>query len=168
MLYTGYTRQNQVAVLVCLRASTWTWNLKVLDIIYGKLKEADINWVITGSTAFAIQGITLEPNDIDIQTDEKGAYEIEKYFNEYVVKKVCFSSNEKVASHFGALEIDGLKVEIMEDLRKKLNDVWEEPVDFGQVQKICGSKWNEVACSWFGVWIPSIFKDGKKRKSGVY
>jgi len=45
-----------------------------------------------------------------------------------------------VASHFGALEIDGLKVEIMEDLRKKLNDVWEEPVDFGQVQKICGSK----------------------------
>lgn len=40
-----------------------------------------------------------------------------------------------MASHFGALEIDGLKVEIMGDLRKKVNDIWEEPVDLDRYKK---------------------------------
>ncbi|HHW03942.1 MAG TPA: hypothetical protein GXX35_14235 [Thermoanaerobacterales bacterium] len=46
-------------------------HLNVLQKIYNKLKETNINWVITGSTAFIIQGIPLVPSDIDIQTDIK-------------------------------------------------------------------------------------------------
>ncbi|MDI3312156.1 MAG: hypothetical protein QJR05_12130 [Thermoanaerobacterium sp.] len=51
---------------------------------------------------------TLKPNDIDIQTDKKGAYQIEECFKEFVIAKVCFPSNGKISSYFGCLEIDDI------------------------------------------------------------
>lgn len=110
-------------------------HIKVLQKIYDRLNRTNINWVITGSTAFIIQGIPLKPNDIDIQTDKKGAYQIEECFKEFVIEKVCFSSNGKISSHFGRLEIDGIKVEIMGDIQKYVNGIWEERVDLEKYKR---------------------------------
>lgn len=104
-------------------------HLKVLQKIYDKLNGTNINWVITGSTAFAIQGIPLIPNDIDIQSDKDGAYQIEECMKEFIVKRICLSSNGNISSYFGCLVIDGIKVEIMGDIQKNINGIWEEPVD---------------------------------------
>ncbi|MFC6233223.1 nucleotidyltransferase domain-containing protein, partial [Paenibacillus allorhizosphaerae] len=49
----------------------------VLELIYERLSMTQINWALTGSTSFALQGLPYEPGDIDIQTDQQGAYEIE-------------------------------------------------------------------------------------------
>lgn len=77
----------------------------------------------------ALQGVPVTVHDIDIQTDEDGAYEIERCFSECVIKPVRYSLSEQIRSHFGTLEIDGIKVEIMGDLQKRLGDQsWEEPV----------------------------------------
>lgn len=114
--------------------------LNVLQKIYNKLSGTNINWVITGSTAFIIQGIPLAPNDIDIQTDERGAYQIEKCFKDFIKTKVRLSSDGKISSHFGCLEIDGIKVEIMGDIRKNINGVWEEPVDLRKYKKYISFK----------------------------
>ncbi|TYP47670.1 nucleotidyltransferase domain-containing protein [Thermosediminibacter litoriperuensis] len=110
-------------------------HLEVLQKIYNKLNGTNINWVITGSTAFIIQGIPLKPNDIDIQTDKEGAYQIEECFKEFIKKKVCLSSNGKISSHFGCLEIDGIKVEIMGDIQKNINGIWEEPVNLERYKR---------------------------------
>ena len=102
----------------------------VLRKVQTRLNEAGVNWVVTGSVSFALQGMPVEPNDIDIQTDEAGAYETERLFSEFVTKKVAFSSTEKIRSHLGALAIDGIEVEIMGDVQKSLEDgSWEPPVD---------------------------------------
>jgi hypothetical protein len=107
--------------------------LEVLRKIYDRLDTNDVNWVITGSLGFALQGVPVEPKDIDIQTDEVGAYEIERRFSEYVTKTVHFSSADRIRSHFGALMIDGIKVEIMGNIQKRLeNGTWERPVDLDQ------------------------------------
>ncbi len=104
--------------------------LNVLRKICTCLNRTNINWVVTGSLGFALRGVPVSPNDIDIQTDEAGAYEIEHRFSEFVVKEVIFSVAEKICSHFGALMIDGVKVEIMGGIQKRLADgTWEEPVD---------------------------------------
>src|SRR6266571_3524266 len=104
--------------------------LNVLRKICTCLNRTNINWVVTGSLGFALRGVPVSPNDIDIQTDEAGAYEIEHRFSEFVVKEVMFSAAEKICSHFGALMIDGVKVEIMGGIQKRLADgPWEEPVD---------------------------------------
>ena len=86
-----------------------------LKEVYTRLKNKEINWAIFGSTNLLLQGINVEPNDIDILTDNKGAYEIEKLLIEYSTKKVKYSSDGKVTSHFGALGISGVKAEIVGD-----------------------------------------------------
>jgi hypothetical protein len=89
-----------------------------------------VNWAVTGSLGFSLQGVPVEPNDIDIQTDKRGAYEIERYFSEFITKRVKFSFMERIRSHFGELMIDGIKVEIMGDIQKQLEDGrWENPVN---------------------------------------
>lgn len=104
--------------------------LKVLRKINERLNNTSVNWAVTGSVGFALQGVPVEPNDIDIQTDKRGAYEIERHFSEFVTKRVTFSSTERIRSHFGELMIDRIKVEIMGDIQKRLEDgSWENPVD---------------------------------------
>ncbi len=110
--------------------------LCVLHKIYDRLKGKNVNWVITGSLGFALQGVPVEIHDIDIQTDKAGAYKIERLFSEFVSKRVRFSSTEKIRSHFGALIIDGIKVEIMGDIQKRLRDGnWENPVDLNKYKR---------------------------------
>lgn len=104
--------------------------LNVLQKIYNKLSGTNINWVITGSTAFIIQGIPLAPNDIDIQTDERGAYQIEKCFKDFIKTKVRLSSDGKISSHFGCLEIDGIK-----DVINESRWVYQVPAGFFDFQR---------------------------------
>lgn len=104
--------------------------LVVLRQLFTELKESQVMWVVTGSLSFALQGLPLEPHDIDIQTDAEGAYEIERHFFSQMSQKVAFSSTERMRSHFGALRIEGIVVEIMGDIEKRLEDgTWENPVD---------------------------------------
>jgi len=104
--------------------------LLVLSKIHARLKDAKIPWVITGSLGMALQGMNMEVHDIDIQTNKDGAYAIEGLFSEYVATPINFSVSEKMRSHLGVLAMDGIKVEIMGDLQKRMNNQsWEEPVN---------------------------------------
>jgi hypothetical protein len=103
--------------------------LKVLKEIVNRLEDKPIIWVLTGSLGMALQGVPIQVHDIDIQTDKDGAYEIERCFAEYVVEPVRYSESERICSHFGVLEIDDIKVEIMGNIQKRLGDWgWEKPV----------------------------------------
>ncbi|CAB49332.1 nucleotidyltransferase domain-containing protein [Pyrococcus abyssi] len=110
-------------------------HLKVLRKLYERLKDSNVNWVVTGSLGFALQGVPVEPHDIDIQTDKEGAYEIERLFSEFVVEPVRFKESEIIRSHFGVLTIDGIKVEIMGDIQKKVEGKWEPPVDINRYKR---------------------------------
>ncbi len=104
--------------------------IQALRRVYERLRETQILWAVTGSLNFALQGLNVEPNDIDLQTDAAGVYEIERRLAEYSVRKVVFSTSnsKRLRSHYGALEIDGVQVEIMGDLEKLLDDgTWEAP-----------------------------------------
>ena len=103
---------------------------KALHQLHNNLNMDEINWAVTGSLGFVLQGMDVDVHDIDIQTDKSGAYDIEHRFSRYVVRNVEFSYSEKVRSHFGELSIDGIKVEIMGDIQKRLPDgTWEDPID---------------------------------------
>ncbi len=103
---------------------------RTLRIIHDGLQETKVVWAITGSLGFALHGMKVEINDIDLQTDANGAYEIENAFIENVVRRVRFSVSDNIASHWGELKIEGVKVEIIGALQKKLpNGTWESPVE---------------------------------------
>lgn len=111
-------------------------HLEVLRKLYSELKGTGVSWVVTGSLSFCLQGVNVSPNDIDIQTDESGAYEIERLFQEYRFKKVKFSSTDRIKSHFGALKIEGILVELMGAVQKFYDGKWEEPIDIDKHKKI--------------------------------
>ena len=105
-------------------------HILALETIHDHLRKIESAWAVTGSFSFALQGLELKANDIDLQTDAAGAYEIERVFTEKIVRRVESSKSDKIASHWGELNIDGVKVEIMGALQKKLPDgTWESPVD---------------------------------------
>ena len=104
--------------------------LDVLQELYARLKGSDVNWALTGSVSFALQGVLVEVHDIDVQTDAAGAYEIERRFSDCLVESVSYPSDDRIRSHFGALIIDGIRVEICGAIQKRLPDgTWEDPVD---------------------------------------
>lgn len=103
--------------------------LQVLRELTARLADAPFPWVITGSLGMALQGVPVDVHDVDIQTDQAGAYAIAGLFPEQVALAVQFRSSEGIQSHFGALVIHGVKVEVMGDLQKRLPDgTWEAPV----------------------------------------
>lgn len=103
--------------------------LRVLKEIVNRLKDKPISWVLTGSFGMALQGVPVQVHDIDIQTDKDGAFKIEYCLAEYVVKPVCYSESNRIRSHLGMFEIDGIKVEVMGNIQKRLDDLrWEEPI----------------------------------------
>jgi hypothetical protein len=103
--------------------------LAALHKIYSRLKDCRSAWVITGSLGMALQGMDLNVHDIDLQTDKQGSFEIERQFPESILEPVHYSSSERIRSYFGRLDLDGIKVEIMGDLQKRMDEkTWDEPV----------------------------------------
>lgn len=109
---------------------------KALRRIYTSLQDKPVSWVVAGSLSFALQGVPVTPDDIDLQTDLAGALAIEQYLSKHVVQKVKYSPTEKVRSHLGELSLNGVKVKIMGDVQKRQEDgSWEKPADLAQYKQ---------------------------------
>ena len=96
--------------------------LQALLFLYSRLQDATITWAITGSLGMALQGMQLEVEDIDLQSDRVGVYGIQMLFPEYVQIPVAYKESPRIQSYFGRLQIDDVQVEIMGDVVKRLPD----------------------------------------------
>ena len=104
--------------------------IDVLREIHSRLNDGAVTWVVAGSLNLALQGVPVEVHDIDIAADAAGAYEIARRFARFVMRPVVFSSADSIRSHFGALAIDGVEVEIIGDFQHRRADgTWDAPVD---------------------------------------
>ncbi len=102
---------------------------RVVDLLVG------INWALTGSVAHRLQGLDVECGDLDIQTDEPGAYSAGEAMRGYVVEPVRFRRSVNMTSHFGRFRFDDLDVdlEVMGAIEKLLTDgSWTGPTDPSQ------------------------------------
>ena len=102
--------------------------LAALRVIAASLEGKSVDWAVTGSLGHALQGVPVKPRDIDLQTDAAGAYAIQDHLSEFVVQPVSFLTSENIRSHLGALLIQGVEVEVMGDVEKRLVDgSWAPP-----------------------------------------
>ena len=100
--------------------------VEVLKALYSKLHKTYVIWVIGGSLALKLKGLDVEIKDIDLFTDEEGAYEIERLLAEYLVMKVSLTTKDNIRSHYGILNIHGIEVEIIGHIEfKDERNVWE-------------------------------------------
>lgn len=93
---------------------------EVLSCVVKTLQGHNVTWALTGSTSFALQGVPVEVHDIDIQTDAEGAYVIQSLFPGNITRPVKFLESPRIRSHFGAMEIDGVTIEIMGAVQKRI------------------------------------------------
>ncbi len=110
-----------------LYASARCWSMcslpprleKALNIISRVLSEINARWVLVGGTASCLNGVEVEPKDIDIIIEADKIYEVDKIFasNFQALRRVKYSSSEVYSSHYGVFEILGVKVEIMAELK---------------------------------------------------
>jgi hypothetical protein len=71
--------------------------LNVLRKICTFRQDCRSPWVITGSLGMSLQGMVMEVNDIDIQSDRDGALEIESRLSATVVEPVrCLVSERSL------------------------------------------------------------------------
>jgi hypothetical protein len=89
--------------------------LDAIRIIAQRLEGTAINWAITGSCSLALQGVAVVVHDIDLRTDTDGAYAIEQLFLAHSTRKVVYTASETIRSHFGALAINNVPIEIIGD-----------------------------------------------------
>jgi hypothetical protein len=105
----------------------------VLRLIASQLHGTSINWAVTASCSLALQGVQVAVHDIDVRTTAQDAYALESVFRPYQKRRVTFASTGIVQSHFGALEINGVEVEIIGDMQHRLADgTWEPIVDINR------------------------------------
>ena len=85
-----------------------------------------MTWAVTAGMNLALQGVQVQVHDIDLQTDAAGAFEIERRFTQFVVRRVQFSVGDRIRSLFGVLRIDDIRVEIIGDTETLRDDgTWE-------------------------------------------
>lgn len=92
----------------------------------------EVNWALTGSVAHRLQGADIGCHDVDVQTDEPGAYEIASRLHRWVVESVELRSSARMRSHFGRLRFDDLQVDVdvMGAVQKRtMNGPWSEPTN---------------------------------------
>jgi hypothetical protein len=107
---------------------------RALRSIGRRLKDFQSTWAISGSLGFWLHGMQVTPADIDLQTTEKGAYLLEEALGGIRLKRVRFSQAESIRSHYGAQKLEGVKVEIMGAVEKRLpNGAWDPPPKLEQV-----------------------------------
>lgn len=98
--------------------------IEALRIIDQKLKDQKIKWVLVGSTSLALQGVKIKPKDIDILADKEGAFKLNELLKEYEIKPIKFSSSELFESYLGELKINEIKVEVMGNLKERIDNKW--------------------------------------------
>jgi len=98
--------------------------IEALQVVVQRLESTDIKWVLAGSVSLALQGVKVEPGDIDILTDREGAYGTADLLKKHETKPMKFRSYKWSRSYFGEFEIKGVKIEVMGDLEEKIGGKW--------------------------------------------
>ncbi len=115
----------------------------VLSLLVTKFIPADTLWALTGSAGLRLQGIDLSVHDLDLQTDAKTIYLLEKKFAEFMKVPVHVWETDHTLSYHARAEVDGLQVELLGDIRHRGEDgAWLPPLDLPSV--LVWVEWREL------------------------
>ncbi len=117
-------------------AEVLTWLVTIIN-------PADTLWALTGSAGLRLQGADLPVHDLDLQTDAKTIYLLEKKIAEFVKVPVHVWETEHTLSYHAQAEIHGLQVELLGDIRHRGADgAWLPPLDIPSV--LVWVEWREL------------------------
>jgi ubiquinone/menaquinone biosynthesis C-methylase UbiE len=83
-------------------------------------------WVLGGSCSLALHGVTVEPHDIDISTDQAGAYRIGETLRKVAEEKqaVRWGESAYIRSHHGLYQMGDVSVDVIGAAELREGDDW--------------------------------------------
>lgn len=90
----------------------------ILTEIAASIKDSVIIWRLDGSVNLFVQGMDVNPRDIDIATDEKGLDVFRKFLKKYIKRDYW---NDKIKASTIECLIDGVEIEINSYQNPKLS-----------------------------------------------
>ena len=96
----------------------------VLSNLAQDLQAHGVDYHLVGGAALALRGLDVELNDLDLEMPKAATYAFEERFAESVVVPVAWRETETLRSHFGRFEIDGIPVDVMAELERKIDGRW--------------------------------------------
>lgn len=109
--------------------------VEALKEIHRRLKRKRVNWVVTASASLALQGINVEPHDIDIATDARGEKIFGKTFSDET-KPVKLSETSLFRSHISEFTVKGMRIHVVRGFKAKLEGKWWRPKTLENSKKI--------------------------------
>lgn len=101
---------------------------RALEALLEAFTDIDRPWALTGSTSFALQGVSIDPDDIDIQTDRHAASQMSDILNDHCIEPLSYRSSPAIRSWLGRFEIEGVEVEIIGNIERRGDGGWVGPV----------------------------------------
>ncbi len=92
---------------------------EALRIIARKLENQNINWVIITSCSLALQGLKIEPKDIDIITDDAGISKINHLLYEFKLDLLNNTPSDIFDSTMSKFLINNCRIEVMCNFKVK-------------------------------------------------
>lgn len=105
-------------------------HIRALRALTERLKgQKGLVWALTGSASFALQGMDIPVNDIDVAADRDSALRIGALLEDCCIKPVeADSAARYVRSYYGQFRLEGVDVDLMGDSRRMdLDGSWTEP-----------------------------------------
>ena len=101
-----------------------------------RLSGSQVTWAVSGSAALALHGIAVAPNDLDLETDAAGAYVIEQRCQDTLIRPVQFIESARIRSHWGALRVGAVQVEVMGHFQvRRADGSWQHASDVGRLRQ---------------------------------
>ncbi|MFP4116793.1 MAG: nucleotidyltransferase domain-containing protein [Candidatus Aenigmatarchaeota archaeon] len=105
---------------------------EALKKVASRLDGRDLNWAVVGSTNMVLQGIDLEPDDLDISTSYEGIKKVQNTFKEYVdkdIKRREASEKGKPDYYEMKLNVEGVEAHVLGGAE---DDIYYSKVDSGR------------------------------------
>lgn len=122
-----------------------------------------------GSTNSVLQGVPVEPDDVDIQTTEAETRAAETLFGEAVTEPVERVGSERIRSSLGAARVGGVTVELIGGIeRRRADGSWTEPPPIGDPRQTVALEDRTVPV------LPLVYEArayerlGKKERAGLF
>ncbi len=99
-----------------------------LKLIAKNLEHEDVNWVIVTSCALALQGLDIEPEDIDIMTDECGFLKINRVLDNYKISLSDCIPSTILDSTMSKFCVDNCFVEVISNfkIKSRTDNMWHD------------------------------------------
>lgn len=113
--------------------------------VHRRLDDAGLCWALTGSAGHRLQGVSVEVHDLDVQTDERGAWAADRMLAELAITRLAPRESERMWSLFGVYQLGLTRVEVIGAVKHRHcpDDPWHQALDLAS-HDVVRVRWEDL------------------------